>query len=210
MKKIALYDIDYTIISINSLSEFIFFMMRKYPLKFFYFVNMSFLFFLWLPGIISTRNIKEYFLKFFEKMSVDEVSDLAGQFFDSKILPRIKNGVMDNINKFRDEGYKIVLATASFDFYLEKLIEYINPDYFFSTKVKIQDNTYVAKIDGKNCRDKEKINIILNVINESEIDKKNSVSYSDSKSDLPFLEITGQFNLVSRKKWHIIKTITNS
>ena len=77
------------------------------------------------------------------------------------------------------------------------------PDFYVFDKNK----KLTAEIDGENCYGKEKIRRILEVIPEKNINKEESVAYSDSNSDRAFLAIAKTFNKINRRKWKIISTV---
>lgn len=208
MKKIALYDIDYTIISVNSLVDFVFYILSKYPQKIIYLPYLAILVALWVIKLIPTKKIKESFLLIIQGFDMDLLNTLSKDFFKKKIKHKIKKEAIANIEENRKNGYTIVFATASFGVYIKDIADYLNADYFFSTKAAVIDNKLVAKIDGKNCKGREKITIICNEIPEASINKEESLSYSDCLSDLPFLDLTHVFYHVEKKKWKVIKEIT--
>lgn len=210
MIKIAIYDVDYTIISNNSLSSFMFFVLKKYPQKILFFPIFMILTLLWLPRVIRTKKLKEYFLVIINKMKKEKVDSLCKEFFERKIVPFIKEGAIENIESNRKDGYKIVIATASFEIYIKFLSEYLNADHYVGTKIRFLKDNITNKIKGKNCKGKEKISRILKIIPEETIKKENSISFTDSKADMPFLNLSSRLFKLTRKKWKIKKIIYNT
>ena len=207
MKKIAIYDVDYTIISINSLLAFIILFMKRKPLKMIFIPFLFFVTVLWFLKIISTEKVKSFWLIMFNKISEKKMNDFSNEFINKIIVPKIKPQAIESINNYKQKGYLIIFASASFEIYIKYLAEYLKADYSFGTKIVINDEKLTIKIDGKNCRGKEKINRILESIPIKKIQKKGSVGYSDSMSDLPFLELAEKFYKIKRKKWTISKII---
>ncbi len=205
--KIALYDIDYTIISCNSLKLFTFYLIKKKPIRIFLLIFLSFLIVLWFLRFISTKTIKTIYLHLLKGYNTEEISNLSKEFVNNILLKYIKPQAVESINNYKKKGYKIIFATASFEIYMKYLAEYFNADYIFGTKIAFNNTKMTLEIEGKNCRDNEKIERILSIIPENQIDKSNSVSFSDNLSDLPFLKLTATFHLLSMKKWKFLKII---
>ena len=207
MMKFAIYDIDYTVISTNSLFDVVLFLFRKKPFKMIYIPFLILVSIMGILRIISLETLKSYWLILFTGMSKEELSDFSKIFFEIKIIPKIKKGAVENIEQNRQEGRKIMFVTASFEFYIKPLADYLNVDYFIGTKAFFKNNRLKPKLDGKNCKGKEKIDRILNVISKDEIDRENSLAYSDSWSDLPFLELSGTFHKIKPSEWFFEKII---
>lgn len=205
--KLAIYDIDYTIISVNSLLAFYIYLFRKFPSKLIYVPYLFSVIILWLIRIISTDKVKALWLKPLTKFTTDELDSFAEEFVDKIIIPKLKKGVVENIKKDRENGYKIIFASASFEFYIKHIAAKLNADYYFGTRIETVNGKIKNKLNGKNCKGEEKIKRILNIIPEGEIDKENSICYSDSNSDLAFLKLTKFFYKVRMKKWDIVKII---
>ncbi|HOV12859.1 MAG TPA: HAD-IB family hydrolase [Spirochaetota bacterium] len=204
MKKIALFDVDLTITKSDTFFLFIPFIISKYPYKLIFIPYLLFVSFLKLIRVVSMEFFKQSWLIFINGLNINKIENLSKEFFEKKVKSHLKSDIIEYINKLKNDGYTIVFATASFEFYIKYLSEYLNADYYFGTKVLFKDNKIISRIVGKNCKRQEKIYRILSVINSEDIDRKNSIGFSDSLVDLPFLEIVDRFYLVHPKKWQII------
>ncbi len=208
MIKLAIYDIDYTLISINSLLYFYNYIFKKFPLKIFYLPYLAFVTFLWGVRVINTKKVKELWLNPLKNFTEDDLDKISFDFINSSVVPKIKPHVKENINDYKAKGYKILFASASFEFYIKHIAGYLKPDYCLGTKVLFDKNKKLtSEIDGENCYGKEKIKRILDVIPEKNINIEESVAYSDSNSDREFLAIAKTFNKINKRKWKIMLTV---
>jgi|GEM_PF-1218814 len=206
VKKIVIYDVDYTLISVNSLYHFCLFIFKKKPLRL---IILPFLFItglLWVFKIITTTRLKSYFLLLVKGITKEELEKLSKLFIEKKIIPKIKPDAVKNIEEYRKKNYLIIIASASYNFYIKYLAEYLKSDYCFATKIIIKDNKVTTRLNGKNCKGKEKINRILELLPKTLIDRIDSVGYSDELSDLPFLDLVETFFKVKYNSWKIIKS----
>jgi len=207
MKKIALYDVDYTILSVNSMFSLFIYSIQKKPFIIFFAPLLIIFFLFWLIGILPVNILKSvwiYPIKSLDKKSLEEYSR---EFVKRFLFPKIKKGVKQNINSYKKNGYLIIFATASYEFYIKYLAEYLKADYYFGTIVDFDSNGIFPKITGKNCRGKEKISRILEKLPIKKIDRKNSIGFSDSVDDRPFLGLVNKLCIVNGKKWLIKKEI---
>jgi len=201
--KVALFDIDHTLTSRDTFFLFISYTIKKHPYKIIFLPFLFFVVLLRLFSIIDTTKMKSLSLVLIKEMNLEKLNRFSKQFVDKSVLKYIKNGARDEIMKYKKDGYTIILASASFEFYIKYIAEYFEADYFFGTRIVTKNDRPLAKIDGKNCKRGEKIIRILEVISRDAIDKDNSIGFSDSLVDLHFSEIVGRFYLVDKKRWMI-------
>ena len=201
MNKIVIYDVDYTIISINSLSSFILYFFKIKPFKVLYLPYLIISLFLWIFRIISTEKIKSIWLLPFKGLNETQLENISKNFVYTNIVPKFKKEAIENINQYKKNGYIVILASASFEIYIKYIAEFLKVEYYYGTKISTNNDIIIPEINGKNCWGKEKIDRIQKKFPKDVISKKESIAYSDSLSDLPFL--------IARKRWKIIKTFNN-
>ncbi len=207
MMKIALFDIDNTIISTDSFVDFVKYMIKqdksnrkKLPIFLIYSVS-------YMLKIIKAKQFKTKILNLFFAQH-HNIEATSKQFVLEKVIPNIKDGFTNTLKELRKDGFTIVFATASFEFYLKHLADFLRADIFVGTRAVLNKDKACYEYIGENCKGDEKINRLLNLFDEKDIDKANSVSYSDSLTDLPFLKLTDKFYLVDRIEWKILKVIS--
>lgn len=204
MEKIAIFDIDNTILSVDSFLKFIFYILKKYPYKIIHIPFFIFIFILRFLNFISIEKLKEKFLdKLIGDLTDNSINELSFDFIKKEILNKIKPTVKTYISKLKDDGYRIVLATASFEFYIKELAYFLNADNLVATQVLRENNRFYIK--GKNCKDIEKIFRLTKILEKQNIDRENSIGYSDSVTDIFFLQLCKKFYIVHKKKWIILK-----
>lgn len=93
------------------------------------------------------------------------------------------------------------MITASPKAYMKYFKEYKYADEVIGTELLYENNRYKNEIIGNNCKGKEKVKRIEEVLNklDIEIDYENSYSYSDSMSDMPMFELVKNAYLVNKK-----------
>ena len=147
---------------------------------------------------------KEKWLSLADGLAEEEIAELSEKFVKERIIPDLKPGVEEKIKQYKDSGYTIIFATASPEVYFHYLAEYFEVDYFFGTQAQNCGGKW--KIVGQNCKGQEKIRRISEKLSENEIDKAESVGFSDSMSDYPFSRLVKSFHLVDKKYWKTVKS----
>ena len=194
----AIFDVDYTIIKGDSMFLMLIFGIKKRPLIIFYTPIILVKIVLALLGIIDIRVAKEAIyipLKFLTE------KELEG-FYNEVLLNNLNIEVMKRLKQHKEEGYHILLASASPEAYLSwfKKNNYI--DGIIGTKIKKIDDKYINKIEGENCKGSEKLKRINQYLEENnlEIDFENSFAYSDSLGDKPMLSLVKNRYKVSKRQ----------
>ncbi|MBU3136461.1 HAD-IB family hydrolase [Clostridium gasigenes] len=192
----AIFDVDYTIIKGDSMFLMLIFGIKKRPLIIFYTPIILVKIVLALLGIIDIRVAKEAIyipLKFLTE------KELEG-FYNEVLLNNLNIEVMKRLKQHKEEGYHILLASASPEAYLSwfKKNNYI--DGIIGTKIKKIDDKYINEIEGENCKGGEKLKRINQYLEERnlEIDFENSFAYSDSLGDKPMLSLVKNRYKVSK------------
>ena len=209
MEKLAIFDIDYTITRKETLMEFFKYIVSK-DIK-----NIKFLPRALYSGVMygikvfDERRVKEWFLKFIENIDEAELAKLTKSFYDERISKILYKDAVDMIKKLKNEGYMVVLISASPEFYVKEFYAIKEVDLIIGTKFAFEGGKFIRKMDGKNCKGEEKVRRLNEVLKEKNIkvDFKNSYMFSDSLSDKPLLDLVGNPYLINYKKKHEIEIL---
>lgn len=204
MKKIALFDIDKTLIPYDSFFKWVSLILKRKKSGLLKLPKLAFLGVTAIGCPEKLTRYKEKWLSLADGLSEEEMAKLSKKLIAECIIPDLKPGVEAEIKQYKAAGYTIIFATASFEIYFRYLAEYFSADYFFGTKAELIGGKW--KITRQNCKGQEKIRRILEEIPEQEIDKSNSVGFSDSMSDYPFTSLVSKFCLVDKKHWKTVKS----
>jgi phosphatidylglycerophosphatase C len=191
-QKVALFDFDNTVAKGNSITRLLKYDLAKHPWHFLYFLKVAFYYCLYLLHLSSFEKAKSAILFPLNYMSDEELSD----FYNQVIVPTYYQNVVAEMYKKKEEGYLVILCTASVEAYMQ--YNQLPIDCLLATQTQPDS----CQVIGKNCKDHEKINRIqcyLKSLN-MEIDYDHSYGYSDSDSDIPML------SLVKHKKRVLLKT----
>lgn len=206
MKKVLLLDIDYTVINTDSMIDFILYSLKTKPIKTLiklpYIVMMLALH---AVKIVSLNKAKEAIFYPIVDYSEKELE----KFYTSTLEPKINKSMKDVIEKSKSENTFIFMITASPYAYMKYFKTYGYANEVIGTELENKNNKYINKIIGNNCKGKEKIVRIDELLSklDIEIDYENSQAYSDSKSDLPMLSLVKTGYLVNKKDGQIKATI---
>ena len=139
-------------------------------------------------GLISRGRVKEIMLSsILGRTSRAEVAAYAEAFVAACVARGLRPGALRAIAEHRAQGHNLILATASFDFYVDPLGRELGFDTVVATRSAWDTGgRLLGRINGENCYGAEK----LRRLEEALPDLRSTyrvVAYSDSHVDLPLL-----------------------
>lgn len=197
-KKLAIFDIDFTITKKETMVELLKFLLKKHPFKFWYLFNSLFGFIRYALGIIDEKKSKEIHLSFLKGFSKNEFNAFINDYYQNQFKKVLLLEGINKIKELHDEGFTIILSSASPEFYLEKLYEFPEITKIMGSKFSFsKDGLFESKMIGNNNKGSEKVKRLFEYIPKEDIDLENSLMFSDSLSDSPLLELVGKGYLIN-------------
>lgn len=199
MDRIAVFDVDFTLTSRETQVELIRFIIKKDLSKIRFLPNSI------LAGLgnrlklKSDKAAKEQNLKILAGLSEEELSHLAIAFFDESIRPILYKDALRTIRAHHHEGMRIILSSASPEFYIRLFEGSALIEKALGTRCEILDGHFTGKILGNNHKGEEKVIRLHEYLQGQTIDWENSVMYSDSLSDKPLMDLMGRAYLINHR-----------
>jgi len=122
------------------------------------------------------------------RVHASQLRPLAESFADATVANNIRPGARTTIARDREEGRRLVLATASYRLYADAIAKRLAFDDVIATGSVIGlDERVHARIEGKNCYGEEKMRMIAAWVDKSGLRGKHGHVrfYSDHASDEP-------------------------
>ncbi len=194
-KKVAIFDIDKTIIRKDSMLLFVWYGIKKRPLTLLNLIKIGMSTVLYKLQLMKVEKVKA---SYYYAISFLEEADLE-DFYDSVLVQNIYREALKELKEKKENGYHVLLVSASPHAYVKyfKKLPYV--DEVIGTNLIRQHGRYTHIIDGNNCKGKEKsvrINQYLKDVG-FHIDYEHSCAYSDSLSDLPVFQLVKNRYLIN-------------
>lgn len=209
MKRLALFDVDYTITKKETLMELFKYVIKEDKRNLIYLPRAIYSGFMYVIGVFDEKKVKEAFLKFLEGSKKNDIEKLVKRFYENRLSKILYEDSIKMMKKLKDEGYDIYLISASPEFYLMELYAIPEVDRIIGTRFEFEDDTFNRKMCGLNCKGEEKVRRLKEVLEEEniEVDFENSYMFSDSLSDKPLLDLVGKPYLINYKKKNDIEIL---
>jgi len=191
MSELAVYDLDRTITRRPTYTLFLIhcaLRRQQWRLVFVPVVILAML--AYAMGLFDRGRLKEICqsLLIGHKVHSRELQPLAESFADATVANNIRPGARKAIVRDREDGRRLVLATASYRLYAEAIAKRLGFDDVIATGSVIGlDERVHARIAGKNCYGEEKMRMIAEWVEKSGLVGKHGHVrfYSDHASDEP-------------------------
>lgn len=209
MKKLAIFDIDYTITKKETLMELFKFVIKNDRKNIIFLPRAIYCGAMYGLKIYDERKVKEKFLKFIDGIKEEDLAKLVKKFYEEKLKTIVYEDALKMMKRLKNEGYDIYLISASPEFYIKEFYNIEEVDKIIGTKFVFDNGIFTRKMSGSNCKGIEKVKRLKEVLKNEKIDVdfKESYMFSDSLSDKPLLDLVGKPYLINYKKNHEIEIL---
>lgn len=203
MEKLAIFDVDFTLTSKETLLQLFKFLIKEDKKNLKFLPRAAFSGLMYGLKFYDEKKVKQSFLKFIDGVEENDLKILVKKYYDEVLSKIIYKDSIDMMKKLKSEEYKIYLISASPEFYLNELYNNIKEvDVIIGTRFSFNEGKFERKMVGENCKGEEKVRRLKEYLQEHniEVDYKNSYMFSDSLSDKPLLDLVGNGYLINYKK----------
>ncbi len=180
---VAVFDLDGTITDCDTYVMFLRLCIRRQPARIFRSLHLPFAALLHLMGVFDNAWLKATFLKAIAgDCSSSALADLVNTHVTDIMENHIRAEALDTIRHHRQAGHRLLLASASFDFYVQHLGTRLGFDEVVCTRaLRGPGESINGDIDGQNCFGTAKVAAVLGAIPDRQC--CTVVAYSDHHSD---------------------------
>jgi len=199
----AFFDLDHTLTREDTSFAFLRWWAKKHPRAIWRFLAAPLVLALWKFRFLSTRRAKEFFFACLRGQTAASLDAAARDFVQARFDRLVKKEAPAYIAALAPQ-YRLVLASASPEFYVRYFAERLGFELSVATRYEIRGGAYTGRIEGENCRGEEKIRRIAEHIPLASLDRAGSLAFSDNiGADAPLLALAGSAFQVHRTEWRL-------
>lgn len=202
MSSFAFFDLDHTLLPFDTQTLFANFVLKKERWRTAYLLAFAPFALLKAAKVVTTVTAKRAFMSYVWGMKREQLQAEAREFAETEVKRWVYPEVWDIIEGHRQAGRTLILNTASPDLYPHEIARVLGFHHCIATEVQQYPvMPFLPKI-ARNTNNKraEKIvnmkRLVPAVANATPEELKDSWAYSDSKADLPLLELAGNAVLI--------------
>ncbi|MEO9469848.1 HAD-IB family hydrolase [Parasphingorhabdus sp.] len=198
MQKLAIYDMDRTITVRGTYTPFLLHMvMAIAPWRLLLLPLLPFGFIGYGLKLISRKGLKTYNQRLLlgSHPAVSKLQPHIDNYADQTIRKNSFKQAFQQIEQDREEGRLLILATASYELYVNAIAKRLGFDHVIATRLEINDQGQVLpKIIGENCYDTAKLDRIQAFLDDQNLDRAqlHIRAYSDHVSDAPMMDFADE------------------
>ncbi len=125
-----------------------------------------------------------------EGMRVEEMREIAAEAWEPVLRPLVYREALDLAAAHSDRGEPVFIATAALEEIAETIARELGLDGAIASRAEVREGVYTGRLERR-LDGVAKAEAVEELSRANEIDLSESTAYSDSHSDLPFLEAVG-------------------
>ena len=186
----AFFDLDRTLISINSAFTYARYERRRGRLSLFTFLRASLWMGLYHLSIVDIEKAFARAVEAYRGVHTDELMKLTRQFFHEEVINTIQPGARQVLQTHRDQNHPLVLLTASSPYMSKLAAQTWDLDHWLCNQFPTDDQGFLrGTFEPPLCYGPGKVHRARRWAEQNQIDLEESYFYTDSFSDLPMLEV---------------------
>ena len=190
-QNIAVFDLDRTITQFGTFTPYLFRTTQLGLSKYWRYATLLPLMLQYKQGKIGRKHLKEQMIKRLLNNRDRAEMDACAVDYAKWLMAQghYRPGALKQIKQHQQQDDLVVMATASMDWYAQKIGDQLGFDMVIGTQSCWQDDILQPTIIGENCYGDNKRLMIEEAFKKHAIDRagKTVIAYTDHVSDLPFL-----------------------
>ncbi len=182
-KYLALFDLDGTILTVNSgsiiaraaKSEGL---LSPGDMRLGLFLSL-----LKMTGIVNTRYMVEKMSMVLKDKPVSSMKSFVSRLFHSEMKHLLREKVVEEIEFHKTNGGQTVILSASTDFTCEPFREHLDMDDMICSQMEERDGSFTGRFIGEYCYGGEKLNRLREYVSSRGFSMDNSYYYGDALAD---------------------------
>ena len=140
-------------------------------------------------GKLDILEYLEFSLEPLTQHPIDTLHTLRAQFVNEQILPIITQKSRNLLKEHREKGDYLLIITATNLFVTAPIAKELDVDDIIATEPEMINGAYTGKISGIASFQGGKVQRLTDWLEEKDLSLQGSYFYSDSRNDLPLLEL---------------------
>jgi HAD superfamily hydrolase (TIGR01490 family) len=141
-------------------------------------------------GTSRVGQTAETAMVFLKGLPVEEMRAIVAEAVDSAFRPHVYRGALELVARHRERGERSFIVSAALQEIVDALVAELGFDGGLGSTAEVESGVYTGRVERR-LDGKAKAEALVPLAAEQGIDLAESTAYSDSGSDVPFLEAVG-------------------
>jgi HAD superfamily hydrolase (TIGR01490 family) len=135
-------------------------------------------------------------MAFLEGLSVETMREIVAEAVDSALRPHVYREALELVAAHRERGERSFIVSAALQEIVDALVAELRLDGGVGSAAEVRDGAYTGRLERR-LYGAAKAGAVVALAAEEGIELESSTAYSDSASDVPFLEAVGRAVVVN-------------
>lgn len=200
MIELAIFDMDYTVLSVDCDHSWKYFLADKGLAPATHRAEADRFLDLYHQGRTPVNEYIEFQLSEFARRSIDEMKSLADQHFKQRIIKYIFPEARDMIDQFNRSGISTIMLTGTNRVIAEPVAKALGISILIATELEIKDGYFSGRVDGLFLMREAKLQSASDLCTSMRITLDHVTYIADGITDVPLLEKVGYPVVINPRK----------
>jgi HAD superfamily hydrolase (TIGR01490 family) len=189
MTKVAIVDIDGTLLKEQIQKDFINFLYKNDEVNTAYLLRINIWFILYKLRLVhDIKNVLRKALDFIKGKKVEDIEMLVSNYSQYRLPKIIYPKAFSFIERLRNDGYTVILLSTAVDVLVRGTSNLFKADDYISTRLEVNNGCYTGSIIDKIVYGEEKLSKIKEYFALKNYRLESSIAFGDHESDIPLLK----------------------
>lgn len=190
-KYVVFFDLDKTLLSVNSSVPLILAAYKKRLLKTSSLLHAIILSVIYKMRLGNTKKITESMASWLKGIPESTVIELSKQLVEKRLIHKIRPAVTEEINRHKAKGARLVILSASMPYTCKPIATHLKIDEVICSSMEVVEGIFTGRPQGNICIEQEKEIRLRAYCHDSAFNLKDAYCYGDSYSDRFIMKICG-------------------
>lgn len=191
MQQAAFFDMDKTLIAVNSARLWVEYMWREGELGKRDLLRSMVGLLGYKLAVVDVDKLAREAVARLRGESEAEMRDRIERWYEREIRPTIRSSMRDVVERHRQRGHHLVLLTASSPYVATPLANDLDIEHVISTRFEIADGCFTGRLEEPICYGRGKVTLSETWAKQNSVELGTSWFYTDSFTDVPMLRRVG-------------------
>lgn len=197
MKRAAFFDLDRTLVRVNTGPLYVRWRMRRRQMGLPELLRVSWWTLQYTFGVIDADAVSRAAARSLEGLDEAAYRRECAEWVEAEVLAHVTQAAREAVARHAAEGAVCALLTGTSPYVAEPVAAHLGIEHVLSSRMAVKDGRFTGEVEPPLCYAEGKVERARAWAAEHGVDLSRSVFYTDSVSDRPMLETVGEPRVVN-------------
>ena len=199
--KVAILDLDNTIVDGESQKSLIKYLYRNGYVNFLIAAKIYFWFILYKLNLVTKpEKIMRLAFSFLKERKLTDFKNILHSYFESELKNKIFPEAIKIIDEHKKEGHRVIIISNAIKLLVEEVSDFLGADDCLGSQIETANGVFTGEMLGKPMYGKNKVEELKKYFISRKMDSIETWAYSDHHSDLELLAFSSHPIVINPNK----------